>query len=99
MPGNIEYTKNLRKTLQVTERKHAYLGFYHPIFFQKQYNENIKKNIKKKKTSQNHALRIKDRRYTPQNKFKKKYQSTECDFSCSMIKECSRLKKLKKPNN
>ena len=47
MPGNIEYTKNLRKTLQVTERKHAYLGFYHPIFFQKQYNENIKKKKKK----------------------------------------------------
>ena len=91
MPGNIEYTKNLRKTLQVTERKHAYLGFYHPIFFQKQYNE----NIKKKKNSQNHTLRIKDRRYTPQNKFKKKYQSTECDFSLT----CSRLKKLKKPNN
>ena len=51
MPGNIEYTKNLRKTLQVTERKHAYLGFYHPIFFQKQYNENIKKKKKTHKTT------------------------------------------------
>ena len=51
MPGNREYSKILRKTLQVTERKHAYLGFYHPIFFQKQYNENIKMKVKKHKTT------------------------------------------------
>lgn len=54
MPGNREYSKILRKTLQITERKHAYLGFYHPIFLQKQYSENIKIKI-----TQNHAPRIK----------------------------------------
>ena len=32
MPGNIEYSKNVRETVQVIERKHGYLHFYLLIF-------------------------------------------------------------------